>query len=68
MKNQKERCLIIEAPDNKAVIDLLSANASITITVEDGHINIEAKLFTDEDSYYWKTKSVSWKLPEPDKD
>ncbi len=66
MKNQKERCLVIEAPDSKAVIDLLSANASITITVENGCINIEAHLFTDEDSYYWQTKSVSWELPKKD--
>ncbi len=57
--------MVIEAPDNKAVIDFLGEKTVVTITVENGHMNIEAKMFPDN-SYSWQTKSVSWKLPKQD--
>lgn len=68
MKNRKERCVIVEEPDNKVEIDFISAHANVTITIENGCMNINARLFPSEESYTWVEKDVSWELPKPDKD
>ena len=63
--------LQLEAPDTKAFVHFLDTHLSVSITVENGQVVIEATAFNvhnGEPTSTWEDHSLVFDLPEPSSD
>ena len=62
--SKNERYLVLEAPDTVAVVDFLSVNLTVRLTVEDGELRIVTQESMGEGSSQWHESDILITLKE----